>query len=213
MLLQPSHSRQWAATLLMQSRRASTTRRARKSLNIPPTAPAGGPASLTGTSGRSQTAFNQPSRTDSIVYNPPASAPNMYLTPWKFLPKDDMRIRFRFAAQGIGSVEGKEEAESSLPPPVRKPYQKQYHLGPEQIEEIRRLRKEDENKWTRTALAQRFQCSQLLVALVAPASEERKARQRAEEEKFLRTWRKRGVSSLKTRRERRRRKALWGVEG
>ncbi len=62
-----------------------------------------------------------------------------------------------------------EEAPISIPPPVST-YSR---LTPEQIEEVRRLRSEDPNKWTQQALAKQFNIHGAFVARIAPAPKER----------------------------------------
>ncbi|KAI8379436.1 mitochondrial ribosomal protein subunit L20-domain-containing protein [Radiomyces spectabilis] len=55
-------------------------------------------------------------------------------------------------------------------PPLRAPYEKQRHLTEDQIAEMRRLRNQDPAKWTRKALAKKFNCSDLFVSIVAPTT-------------------------------------------
>ncbi|KZW00915.1 hypothetical protein EXIGLDRAFT_111959 [Exidia glandulosa HHB12029] len=63
-----------------------------------------------------------------------------------------------------------------LPPPVsgKLPEQKKYHLTAEQINEIRRLRAEDPVKYSRSALAKRFDTTSWFVATVSKVPKERK---------------------------------------
>jgi hypothetical protein len=143
-----------ATVLQAESRRhQSSYRRSRSRLNIKPDA-----------------SF-LPSRTephDHIIYNPPPSAPSVYHTPTLFLPKSDRRRQMHDAA--IASNPQLANTTSSdqqkLPPPVRKPYEKKYHVTEEQMNEIRALRKEDPLKWSASQLAKKFACSSLFVSFV-----------------------------------------------
>lgn len=53
-------------------------------------------------------------------------------------------------------------------PPLREPYEKKYHLTDAQIAEMRELRKQDPQTWTRKKLAEKFNCSELFVSIAAP---------------------------------------------
>lgn len=113
-----------------------------------------------------------PSKTephDHIIFNPPPSMPNVYHTPTIFLPKDDKRrllqsptTKSLLANTPTFTPSGKER----LPPPVRKPYEKRYHLTEKDLEEMRRLRTEDSMKWSVTKLARHFDCSLMFVCSV-----------------------------------------------
>lgn len=106
-----------------------------------------------------------PSKTephDHIIYNPPPSMPNVYHTPTIFLPKDDKRrllqppvTKSLLANTPAFTPSGKER----LPPPVRQPYTKRYHLTEKDIEELRRLWVEDPSTWSRKKLSKKFDCS------------------------------------------------------
>lgn len=212
-----------------QTRQASTTRRHRKLNNIPPAPLQGGPHLPTGSSGKSRTARSPLPPLAHILHNPPSSAPNVYHTPPKFLPKDDIRWKLyeqQQAAQGKNdettqtsakaidekSEEGFDPNDPRLPPAVHKPYKKRYHLLPEQIAEIRRLRQEDDSKWTRKRLAERFQCTQFFVAMVVHASEGRKKMLREQLESWEEWARRKNPAILKIQAERRKRRELWREE-
>lgn len=110
-----------------------------------------------------------PSKTephDHIIFNPPPSMPNVYHTPTIFLPKDDKRRSLQLpttksllANTPTFTPSGKER----LPPPVRKPYEKRYHLTEKDLEEMRRLRAEDSMTWSAKKLAKHFDCSLMFV--------------------------------------------------
>jgi hypothetical protein len=140
---------------------------------------------------------------DHIIFNPPSSAPSVYHTPSKFLPPNDRRRQLIADIPGHAPL----SQTSKLPPPVRKPYEKQYHLTAADMEEMRRLRREDPDIWTRDKLAKKFDCSNLFVGIVCQASLERKeAQQQILEAVKLKWGRRRRVA----REDRVKRRELWG---
>lgn len=143
---------------------------------------------------------------DHIIFNPPSSAPSVYHTPSKFLPPNDRR------RQLIADIPGQAPLSqaSKLPPPVRKPYEKQYHLTAADMEEIRRLRRENPDVWTRDKLAKKFDCSNLFVGIVCEASAERKEAQRQILDAVKLKWgRRRRIA----REDRAKRREIWGRDG
>ena len=151
---------------------------------------------------------------DHIIFNPPSSAPNVYHTPLKFLPKSDPRRKLHSLASNSSATTPAvpSAAPSSQPSsvsalrPVRPQYEKKYHLTQEQVEEIRRLRKEDPKQWTRVRLAEKFECSQFFVSLCCCAPEI-KAERDKELEQIKKRW---GRRKTEAREERQERKKLWG---
>ena len=93
-----------------------------------------------------------------------------------------------------------------LPPPLRPIKQKLYHLTQEQIDEIRQLREQDPVKWTRKKLAEKFECSQFYIGIIAPVSKERKIELEKEIDQKIEKmgWKKKFI-----RNERARRRELW----
>jgi hypothetical protein len=195
---------------LTQRRHESTTRRHKKLLALPE-APSYTP--------------NRSSPT--LIFNPPSSAPNVYHTPMKFLPKDDKR-RHLFAAAITHSITTAHRHQSSpiaapgtplhtashlpprpsasLPTPVRAPYEKRYHLTEAEIAEIRDLRTKDPRTWTRVKLAEKFECSQFFVGMVVKAPQRAKQVERLHEG-ARRRW---GSKRRMAREDRVRRKESWG---
>lgn len=177
----------------VSKRHAATYRRSRIKLNIKPD-----PTML-------------PSKTeahDHIIYNPPPSMPNIYHTPTIFLPKDDRRRELQAAlnpnTQAIG---GPPLLEQTTPPPVRQPYEKRYHLNTEQMKEMRALREDDPYKWTRSALAKRFDCSNLFVAMVTEGLTNAKQKEQKQVTELVRSnW---GVKRRTAREDRTLRKERW----
>lgn len=144
-------------------RHQSTYRRTRKRLNIKPD-----PAFL-------------PSKTeahDHIIYNPPPSMPNIYHTPTIFLPKDDKRRLLQQQQSqpqlAAGTSTGVSSNKAKMPPPVRQPYTKKYHLKEGDLEEMRRLRTEDPDTWSANKLAKKFDCSVLFVSIATDGIATRK---------------------------------------
>jgi Mitochondrial ribosomal protein subunit L20 len=186
-----------AESLKSTSRRhQSSYRRARSRLNIKPDA-----------------SF-LPSKTethDHIVYNPPPSAPNVYHTPTIFLPEGDKRRQMHdLATQRDPQLAADATPWSSkqrLPPPVRRPYEKRYHVTEAQMEEMRQLRREDPMTWGVTALAKKFDCSRIFVSFVTEGlSEEKQKQQKMVTEVIKSRW---GTKRRVAREDRALRKERW----
>lgn len=193
-----------------QCRHESSTRRHRKLLALPE-APS----------------YTADRSSPTLIFNPPSSAPNVYHTPLKFLPKEDKRRQLYAAAQNYATHTAHRRQTSSiaapgtplssasllppkpsaaLPAPLRQPYEKKYHLSAGEIAEIRQLRSSDPNAWTRVKLAEKFGCSQFFVGMVAKAPE-KAASLNKEHEEARRRW---GARRKIAKEDRERRKVLWG---
>lgn len=204
------NTRQPSLVPRVQCRHESTARRHKKLLTLP------------------EAPSYTPSRSEpSLIFNPPSAAPSVYHTPLKFLPKDDKRRQLYSAAQSHSTTTTLRRQtspvaspgtplstashlpprpSSSLPAPVRTPYDKKYHLDAAQIEQIRALRLGDPEKWTRVRLAEKFGCSQFFVGMVVKVPE--KAARVSNEHALAREkW---GKRRREAREERERRKVLWG---
>ena len=142
---------------------------------------------------------------DHIVFNPPSSSPSVYHTPAAFLPPNDPRRQL--LAQSHSHASPYEQPDRYLPPPIRKPYEKKYHLREKEIEEIRELRGSDPFTWTRKKLAEKYDCSQFFVGLICQASEERLVQQKKVLEDIKGKW---GMRRRHAREDRTRRRELWG---
>jgi hypothetical protein len=148
---------------------------------------------------------------DHIIYNPPPSAPNVYHTPTIFLPKNDKRRQTHDLAASrdpqlaFGMTPG--SSQQRLPPPVRRPYEKRYHVTEAQMEEMRRLRKEEPMAWSVTALAKKFDCSRIFVSFVTEGlSEEKQKQQKMVTEVIKSRW---GTKRQVAREDRALRKERW----
>ena len=144
---------------------------------------------------------------ENLILNPPSSAPSPYHTPPAFLPPNDPRRTL--LAQTFSHYNPYSDPDKKLPPLAGKGTRKTYHLTPEDFEEIRTLRGEDPWKWTRKRLAEKFNCSQFFVGMVAEASEKKKKYEQNALEKTKERW---GQRKRAAREERVKRRALWGID-
>ncbi|RYP11622.1 hypothetical protein DL765_007670 [Monosporascus sp. GIB2] len=196
-----------------QRRQQSTTSRTKKALKIPPH-----PSFLTPPSGASH-----------VVFNPPPSAPSVYHTPFKFLPKSDPRRQANLAqlllrnaaspsppwlsshtptsSSSSSSTPGDPAAE--LPPTLtadeHERSQPRRNVTREQVEEMRALRAEDPVRWSVHKLAERFGCTPWFVMMCCKSSAEHRAAERARKEAIRARW---GPTRALAREERRKRKTL-----
>ncbi|TGJ79076.1 hypothetical protein E0Z10_g9697 [Xylaria hypoxylon] len=173
-------------------RHQSTTSRTKKMLKIPPH-----PDFLIPRSGQNH-----------IIYNPPPSAPSVFHTPFKFLPKSDPRRQANLI-QLLRSSSGSHTSRGStaLPPPSRtvETRQKKYNVTREQVEEMRQLRASNPVTWSVIKLAEKFDCSPLFVMICCKASPEHKDNERQRLEAIKARW---GTIRTKARDERKKRKVL-----
>ena len=142
---------------------------------------------------------------DHIVFNPPSSAPSPYQTPAAFLPRGDPRRELLSASYQHANPHN--DPGKNLPPSIRERSEKKYHLREKEIEEIRRLRTQDPNKWTQNKLAEKFQCSQFFIGMISKAPKERLVRAQKELEKVKDRW---GQKRRHAREDRQKRRELWG---
>lgn len=110
---------------------------------------------------------------DAIIYNPPSSEASPFHTPYIFLPKNDPRraalTRLRHTA---GSPAALPSSEAELPPAMRyKHRDPNYNLTVTDIQEMKKLRNGDPLTWSASALAKKFNCSEVFVRMAAPAPE------------------------------------------
>lgn len=169
---------------LYQTRNASSARRHKPFLRVKPD------PSFTSATGTQ----------DHIIYNPPSSAPNVYHTPQKFLPKDDPRRRLHTLISPPTNPDAK------LPPSLRPVTEQKYHLSAEEIAEMKRLREEDPRQWTRVRLAEKYGCSQFFVSLCCSAPQIKEERDKLMDE-IRSKW---GRGRKEAREDRNIRKERWG---
>ncbi|KAJ5377877.1 uncharacterized protein N7496_005286 [Penicillium cataractarum] len=179
----------WSDSLALGSRRyQSSYRRTKQRLRVKPDA-------IFGASHQGR---------DQIIYNPPSSAPSVYHTPSKFLPSNDARRSMRIEDAANANPTDKVE---DLPNVYRSDPERKYHLTPEDVEEIRKLRLSDPMTWSRHKLAKRFECSPLFIAMVCEASPEKKQIQRQVLEAVQSQW---GPKRRMAREDRKLRREAWG---
>ncbi|KAI0019220.1 hypothetical protein F4780DRAFT_453433 [Xylariomycetidae sp. FL0641] len=175
-------------------RHQSTAQRTKKMLKIPPhpdfltpTAAAGG-------------------GTSHVIYNPPAAAPSVYHTPFKFLPREDPRRQANLTQLLRTSADAAAEA-ARLPPVATKDdlHEMRYHVTREQVDEMRRLRAEDPAHWTVHRLAGRYGCGHLFVMMCCRAPKDHADREFRRKIAIKERW---GHIKTKAREERWRRKQM-----
>lgn len=234
-LLRPS--RHATSSNSIEFRRGEATyRRHIKKLSIPP-APSFGPQKPT----RRRLDESIPA-SSHIIFNPPPTAPNVYHTPLKFMPKSDRR-RQLYTDRGTPSLynignNGTTKSQPEQPSPIAKPgtalheiarslpssllpqvpegdrmppalkriQEKKYHVTPEQVAEMQRLRNEDPSRWTIDRLAAEYECSTHFVRICA----KNETAGKAHGERLVLTQNRWGRKKTLARQDRRRRKDLWG---
>ncbi|OLN93039.1 54S ribosomal protein L20, mitochondrial [Colletotrichum chlorophyti] len=189
------------ATLLRQQTVSAVPRRGHKtfsrtkrSLNIPP---------------HSDFLPSTPAAGDTIIFNPPSAAPSVYHTPFKFLPASDPRRRANLSSLFANSSAASQPSSARpLPPALNVPSRgsnPRYHLTKDDVAEIRRLRAEDPVRWSVTALARKFDCSETFITICTPAPREHKERLERKLEAVKGRW---GSIRTKAREDRARRKEM-----
>ncbi|KAI1745031.1 mitochondrial ribosomal protein subunit L20-domain-containing protein [Xylaria scruposa] len=190
------HATSSPAVIVLRSvasrRHQSTTSRTKKALKLPPH-----PDFLTPQSGPNH-----------IIFNPPAAAPSVYHTPFKFLPKSDPRRQANLSQLIRSSSDLNTSSRSTqLPPPISKTEirERKYNVTKEQVEEIRQLRAEDPAKWSVLKLARKFECNPFFIMMCCKASPEHKEKENQRLEDIKSRW---GTIRTKAREERKKRKDL-----
>lgn len=141
---------------------------------------------------------------DHIIYNPPSSIPNVYHTPTKFLPPNDVRRKLRTDSQLEKSIDV-----DPLPSVFKEQSQTKKILTPEEIGEMRQLRAAKPMYWSRGKLAKRFGCSPLFVGMVCEASPDKRAVQKQVLEAIKSRW---GTKRTIAREDRVLRRELWAQD-
>ncbi|KAK0739914.1 mitochondrial ribosomal protein subunit L20-domain-containing protein [Apiosordaria backusii] len=154
-----------------QTRQKSTRARHKAALNIP-----AHPSFLS-----QPPDSTSPGGSTTLIFNPPSSAPSVFQTPFKFLPKSDPRRRATLGSQLFSSSVTTQFSPqsvdvSSLPTifddrsPATTP--KNHSLTKEDVEEMRRLRLADPVKNSVLSLARQFGCSVMFVMMCVQAGKE-----------------------------------------
>ncbi|KAI1260974.1 mitochondrial ribosomal protein subunit L20-domain-containing protein [Xylariaceae sp. FL1019] len=170
-------------------RHQSTTSRTKKALKIPPH-----PDFLTPQSGANH-----------IIYNPPPSAPTVFHTPFKFLPKSDPRRQANLVAHLRSAISS--APNQAVPPPINAAElrEKQYNVTKEQVAEMRQLRTENPAKWSVLKLAKKYDCTPMFIMMCVHAPAEHQKKEYERKEAIKARW---GPIRTKAREERKKRKDL-----
>lgn len=167
-------------TLRQQIRSKATASRTRRSLNISPH-----PSFL---------APDSSQQSDHIIFNPPASAPSVYHTPFKFLPKTDPRRRANLAKifESHFAPTGATETTDLPTLPSHHKYNPTFDArGPitkSEVEEMRRLREEDPHKWNVAALSEKYAIPHIFVMMCCQAPKEKLEFERKKMELIRQRW-------------------------
>lgn len=140
-----------------------------------------------------------------VVHNPPSAAPSPFQTPSAFLPENDPRRQIIWNQSQKDIQEGRVNIEN-MPALSSESNKKQYHLTAEDIAEIQRLRLEDPEKWTRKALAAKYQCSPFFISMVSKPDASRLAKMNDTLNTIKSEWTQHRKSA---RRDRARRREFW----
>ncbi|QSZ36790.1 hypothetical protein DSL72_006673 [Monilinia vaccinii-corymbosi] len=122
---------------------------------------------------------------DHIIFNPPSSSPSVFHTPLKFLPQSDQRRKL------LATTQERINAFSPRLPPAVDPKQLKYqkhHLSEDDVAEIKRLRTNDPEKWTRRQLAKKFNCSSIFIGMITHASDDKRELERQKLEAVKARW-------------------------
>lgn len=173
--------------LRQQIRSKATASRTKRSLNIPPH-----PSFLAPDSRQQQ---------DHIIFNPPASAPSVYHTPFKFLPKTDPRRRANLAkifeshfAPTTTTTSADSGAAVTDLPTVRglhkhnPAFEARGPITKAEVEEMRRLREEDPHKWDVRALSDKYAIPHIFVMMCCQAPKEKLEFERQKMELIRQRW-------------------------
>lgn len=189
---------------LTSRRHKSTSGRHRRSLNIQPhpsfLAPAGDSSTSSARAARSPSSH--------IVFNPPSSAPSVFHTPFKFLPKNDPRRRANLPSLFDSSTTIAYSSSNDGPDPssvVLPSKDRRHNVTEADVAEIRRLRAADPVTNSVGALARRYDCSHLFIMMCCQAPAEHAERHREALERVKSRW---GHIRTKAREDRQRRRDM-----
>ncbi|KAJ1333808.1 Mitochondrial ribosomal protein subunit L20 [Microdochium nivale] len=154
-----------------------------------------------------------------IIYNPPAAAPSVFHTPFKFLPKSDPRRQANLTQlvrrnnddvfSSSSSLSSSAYSTQSLPPPLTKADENRFtprrNVTKEQVDEMRTLRTQNPMKWSVLKLAEKYQCTPMFVMMCCKASAEHQGNERERKAAIRARW---GPIRTEAREERTKRKAL-----
>lgn len=125
---------------------------------------------------------------------------NSETIPKSFLPLTDPRREL------VNKLREGDAKVSKVAPLLHFKGEKTYHLTPENVQDIIKLRRKDPNKYTRKTLAKMYKVSPLFISLVSSASPERKAEMDRRLAAIKKTWH---PGRIKAREDRKKRKEGW----
>lgn len=139
-----------------------------------------------------------------LYYNPAPSTVhgsiNSETIPKSFMSQNDPRRRI------VDELASSDKEVSKVAPSLHNKGEKTYHLTPKEIEEIKALRSSDPVKYSRSALAKKYNCSRLFISIVSESPKARKEQMMNTLETIKGSWHpKRALA----REERKKRKQLW----
>lgn len=135
-----------------------------------------------------------------LVYNPSPAPLSVYDTAAIFLPESDRRIvRHEDKAYPV-----------ELMPALSEIKDKKYHLTEKDVIEIQKLRLEDPEKWTKKALAAKFDCSELMVSIASKPAPERVTEMNRRLDIIRDIW---SPARARARGDRKRRQEIWKRDG
>lgn len=139
---------------------------------------------------------------EHIIYNPPSSAPSVYHTPFKFLPKTDPRRQ-----ANLSQLLVPDDDPLTLAPLATKRdgLVKKHNVTKEEVEEMRQLRMSDPLKWSVVKLAEKYNCSSWFVMMCCTAPEEHNRAERERLQAIKDRW---GPIRRRAREERDKRRVL-----
>lgn len=137
-----------------------------------------------------------------LVYNPSPAAPSPYYTPAVFLPKGVERV------SNSTDPRNNEFPIAYMPAlnPDKACKDKQYNLTEKDLIEIHQLRTSDPSKWTRKALAAKFNCSEFMIGVASKPDPSYAAHMADTLAQIKDQW---GPRTLRARNDRLRRRKLW----
>ncbi|CCH58711.1 hypothetical protein TBLA_0A09230 [Henningerozyma blattae CBS 6284] len=163
-------------TVSVQNKAASSIK---KSQNINEIPKLKGPKTIYNprTSASNYKGYLKKRNTPGLYFDPAPSSStgsiNSETIPLAFLPPNDPRRKFAEQIRQNDRLNVSDAPSVLLSKSSSRPEGKTYHLMPEQIEEIKKLRASDPEKYTRKVLAKQFDVSPLFISLVSSASKER----------------------------------------
>ncbi|EDO19551.1 hypothetical protein Kpol_1018p84 [Vanderwaltozyma polyspora DSM 70294] len=131
---------------------------------------------------------------------------NSETIPSLFLAKDDPRKNIASHISDNDPLKAVDAPPALVGKSTLRAEGKTYHLKPEQIEEIKKLRSQDPEKYTRKVLAKKYNVSALFISLVASAPKERVQEMDRRLNVIKSQWHPRRAIA---REDRKKRKELW----